>query len=437
MYPEFLQRARGHLLAGRPAEAAGIAKTYSREIDPSDPEPHSIYSQAALAASQFELALAEAGLAAIVAPGDALYHGRFIALLNHLAVNPAAPAAFRLGARALLDRVNRHDAVGAIPEFTRATRSIDLVLQMELPNGSERHVIETAKSLRRHVPTRIWSTVPIHPALLAIDPTIERITDSNMPSGETLAIMGTFTKTGVWLDRVRPNRIILHFNVFNLSALLGWLAAATRTTAERIDLLFPSKAVRDALGVRGAVLPSPIDLQHFTARPVQEIRSVGRISRDVVGKHHPGDPALYHALLNAGLKVAILGGIHCRPFFGQHPGLTVLPDHSIPALQFLRSLDLFLYRTGFVFESWGRVVTEAMACAMPVVCGKLGGYAEIIKHGENGFLFQTNEEGLAAIDALRSNPALARRVGEAARQTMVDLLSPAAEDRLIEYFVGQ
>ena len=88
-------------------------------------------------------------------------------------------------------------------------------------------------------------------------------------------------------------------------------------------------------------------------------------------------------------------------------------------------------------KSWGQVVTEAMACAMPVVCGKLGGYAEIIKHGENGFLFQTNEEGLAAIDALRSNPALARRVGEAARQTVVDLFSPAAEDRLIEYFVGQ
>ena len=183
------------------------------------------------------------------------------------------------------------------------------------------------------------------------------------------------------------------------------------------------------------VLPSTIDLRHFAAKPVQEIRSVGRMSRDAVGKHHPDDPALYHVLLGAGLKVAILGGMACRPFFGHHPGLTVLPDHSIPALQFLRSLDLFLYRTGIIFESWGRVVTEAMACALPVVCGRLGGYAEIIKHGENGFLFQTNEEGLAAIDALRSSPTLARRVGEAARQTMVELYSPAAEDRLIEYFL--
>jgi hypothetical protein len=42
----------------------------------------------------------------------------------------------------------------------------------------------------------------------------------------------------------------------------------------------------------------------------------------------------------------------------------------------------------------GRVVTEAMACGLPVVCHESGGYAEIIEHGRNGFLFDTQQEAL-------------------------------------------
>jgi glycosyltransferase involved in cell wall biosynthesis len=77
-----------------------------------------------------------------------------------------------------------------------------------------------------------------------------------------------------------------------------------------------------------------------------------------------------------------------------------------------------------------------MACGLPVVCHPSGGYAEIIRDGENGFFFRTNEEALALIAELRNDAPRLKRVGEAARQTVVDLFTPAAEERMVQYFVG-
>ena len=62
---------------------------------------------------------------------------------------------------------------------------------------------------------------------------------------------------------------------------------------------------------------------------------------------------------------------------------------------FLLELDCFFYRTSEKYhEAWGRVVTEAMACGLPIVCHDRGGYAEIIDHGRNEFLLDTQEEAL-------------------------------------------
>ena len=100
---------------------------------------------------------------------------------------------------------------------------------------------------------------------------------------------------------------------------------------------------------------------------------------------------------------------------------------ATPAADFLQGLDCFCYRTSDQWlEAYGRVVFEAMACGLPVVCGRRGGYADYIVHGVNGFLFDTTAEAIALIRNLRQDRGLRERVGHAARETVERLYGDAA-----------
>jgi glycosyltransferase involved in cell wall biosynthesis len=68
-------------------------------------------------------------------------------------------------------------------------------------------------------------------------------------------------------------------------------------------------------------------------------------------------------------------------------------------------------------EGFGVVCAEAMAHGKAVVATAVGGLATLIRHGHTGLLVEPgNPKALrAAIDLLLDNPALRRRVGEAAR----------------------
>jgi glycosyltransferase involved in cell wall biosynthesis len=59
-----------------------------------------------------------------------------------------------------------------------------------------------------------------------------------------------------------------------------------------------------------------------------------------------------------------------------------------------------------------------MSVGVPVICSSVGVNRDIIRHGENGFLAASPEEWRAALDALLSDPALRRRVGQAGRATV-------------------
>ena len=73
-------------------------------------------------------------------------------------------------------------------------------------------------------------------------------------------------------------------------------------------------------------------------------------------------------------------------------------------------------------ESFGLVILEAMAAARPVVASSVGGPAELIVDGENGFLVPPGDaEALAdAIGRLLEDPERRRRMGEAGRKRALD-----------------
>ena len=84
------------------------------------------------------------------------------------------------------------------------------------------------------------------------------------------------------------------------------------------------------------------------------------------------------------------------------------------------------------YEGLGCVYLEAMSSGKPVIGCRGQGIAEIIQQGSNGFLVgPDNEKELAlALGMLLRDEALRRRVGAAARDTILDRLTLArqAED---------
>ena len=115
------------------------------------------------------------------------------------------------------------------------------------------------------------------------------------------------------------------------------------------------------------------------------------MSRDIPEKFHPDDVSIFSDLAGDGCTVRLQGATCLQAQFAG-TGVQVFPAGQVAAPQFLQELDIFYYRTGGLVETFGRVVFEAMACGLPVVCHSHGGYADWIKHGDNGFLFDTSDE---------------------------------------------
>ncbi len=89
------------------------------------------------------------------------------------------------------------------------------------------------------------------------------------------------------------------------------------------------------------------------------------------------------------------------------------------------------------YEGLGCVYLEAMASAKPVIACRGQGIDEIIHHGSNGWLIPVDglEELVQGLQVLLDDAELRRRIGQAARQTILDrlTLSHQAENLLKIY----
>ena len=87
-------------------------------------------------------------------------------------------------------------------------------------------------------------------------------------------------------------------------------------------------------------------------------------------------------------------------------------------------------------EGLGSGALLAMSAAIPVIASNLGGLPEIIHHGETGLLVANHPDAItAAIRQLTEDPNLARRIGAAARHTVLDRFTLAhMVDRTLESY---
>ncbi|MFY7863791.1 glycosyltransferase family 4 protein [Roseateles sp.] len=208
----------------------------------------------------------------------------------------------------------------------------------------------------------------------------------------------------------------------------------------RVEFVFASQWLRDQAGIPGEVHPSIIDVKRFCPRPkrpTSESFVVGRLSRDVLEKHHPDDPDLWIDLAKRGFRVRLMGATCLLETLGNQSGIEVLPVGAESAESFLQSLDAFVYRTDSsrFIEPSGRVVLEALSCGVPVVCDREGGYREVIVDGSNGLYADDSAEIMTRLEALRANSDLLRSLARQGRRYVEDLFSESAMADMNKFFI--
>jgi len=312
--------------------------------------------------------------------------------------------------------------------------------------GSEWRTVSLYQALKNHADVKVWTEYTPDPTLRAHAPIQEMLQLQDFPRDGTFVFVGAYWEIGRWLAQARPSRTILVYNVKDPDGLEYRLEQLEAYGIKDVELVFASEDMAAyANGRKGVVELSPIDLDRFRPRDQSLAEegafTVGRHSRDQTFKHHPDDPQLYKRLAQQGFEVSILGGrslAEYDPKLSDTPGIHIHEAGFVDAVNFLHSVDAFVYRTNpSWFEPYGRVVVEAMACGLPCVLENRGGYTSLIRHRENGFLVSSQEEAFDTLTTLRDDPELRRRVALGARGSIFSLYEDQRRKILDFYLRGR
>ncbi|MFB9985172.1 glycosyltransferase family 4 protein [Mesorhizobium kowhaii] len=306
--------------------------------------------------------------------------------------------------------------------------------------GSDLETLELYRLLSADSEVRLWATSSRVSGELMRQFPIRRISlpKWNVPDGGTYVFLGAHWRNKIWPYLIpRPRRLIYVFNTFHPKVIALTTRMPRMLNWPDAELVLISDFQKRMLQVDGVVHPSPIDIERFLPQPAKPGRpfTLGRLSRDTPDKHHADDVPLYEALLAGGVALRIQGGMLLKDRLKPHSQLELLPQGRFAAEEFLPTLDVFYYRSGSHVETFGRVVFEAMACGLPVVCHSHGGYADHIRHGENGFLFETTQQAGQILADLQADPGLRATVGRKARRTVEQLFSLQALRRRLDFYL--
>lgn len=183
---------------------------------------------------------------------------------------------------------------------------------------------------------------------------------------------------------------------------------------------------------RVRVIHGPMDATLFPYGPRPHAAGtefvIGRLSRPDVAKFSSNLWPIYRRVPYAKLKARVMGwsdAVHKK--LGDAPtwAETLVPRKE-SAQAFLSSLHAMVPVNGGAQENWPRVGLEAMAAGVPIVAQNQWGWREMIRHGETGFLCDTDEEFAYHVARLAYDEPLRLRMAEAARDALATLVNPDA-----------
>ena len=119
-------------------------------------------------------------------------------------------------------------------------------------------------------------------------------------------------------------------------------------------------------------------------------------------------------------KLLVIGN-----FQYEFPGidLEVIQWSSANEIKDLQRIDIGVYplpQDDWVLGKSGLKAIQYMAFGLPTVATDVGTTPRIIQHHENGWLVKTEMEWIEALEALIKSPDLRRKLGEAARKTVLE-----------------
>lgn len=333
-----------------------------------------------------------------------------------------------------------------VPLMRQSKKKIHLINPMTHVGGAQMRVVGLYNMLKEVADVSVWTEWDNPDPALASAIPIRRLKPrrGQFPLTGTLVFAGFFFPVGRWAWLSPARRRIILCNTMPHAAKPFFANMRKRVSCfgmRPTEVAYAGIEVAHAIGLPGPILPSPIDLARFTPRDETPAKSgfhVGRMSRDVLDKHHEGAPTLYRRLTSVGCTVRIIGGTILRQWIPDPPdGLELLPFCAEDAATFMRGLDCFLYRSSDnVFETFGRVIFEAMACGLPVVAHRRGGYSYFLRDGQDALLFDTDEEAFSLVMRLKTDTALRARIGRNARKRVEEMFSPSSSAAMTRYFLA-
>lgn len=168
------------------------------------------------------------------------------------------------------------------------------------------------------------------------------------------------------------------------------------------------------------VIPTVVDTDVFcprpARRPLSDVPILGWIGTHSTGPYLQSIvPALRRLYRKRPFILRVIGGkIDAPDLPVEHRDWSL----SLEVADF-QELDIGLFPV--VPDAWslgksGFKAIQYMACGVPVVASPVGTNAYLVKHGETGFLAQTDDQWVDCLNVLLGDPSLRQRMGMAARE---------------------
>lgn len=298
-----------------------------------------------------------------------------------------------------------------------STNIIHIMAPFVLGNGGDWHAIDLYLQYSKTHQVMLWSQQPPrdefknHYSVRQIKPY-----SGFVPNQGILIISGARSEIGPWIRQSSFKHILMLHNLLSPGILYRALHLLRTYNKQNIEVIYASELVKRYSGLPGKVVHHLPAKERFQPEPrinTNRPFTVGRISTDLLAKHHYSDVKIYETLANTGAKIRIIGGSCLVPWLGNNPSIELLSTvPQVELAQVYNELDCFYYRVpSTVKDPFPNVVMEAMLSGLPIVCHRDVGSIEVIEHGINGFVFDTPKEALEIIMTLKNNANLRKEIG--------------------------